>query len=355
MRIDGRQVLSFCSNDYLGLANHPRVIQALQDGARDWGVGSGASHLINGHCRAHHELEEALAAFMQCDRALLFSTGYMANLGVIAALVGVGDAVFEDRLNHASLVDGGRLSGARLYRYRHGDVSHLARRVNRAEGGTQLIVTDGVFSMDGDLAPLSELVRIARETQAWLMVDDAHGFGVLGEGRGVVAHLGLDPADVPIRVGTLGKALGTFGAFVAGPAELIELLLQTARTYRYTTALPPAIAAATLASLRLVEQDTWRRDHLKGLIRRFTEGARELGLTLLPSETPIQPLIVGHTAAALAASQALWDRGILVPAIRPPTVPEGTARLRITLSAVHTEAQVDRVLDALAQIRPGVV
>ncbi len=348
LRVDGRSLLSFCSNDYLGLAAHPEVIAALQRGANQYGVGSGAAHLVIGHSHAHHALEEELADFTGHPRALLFSTGYMANIGIISALLGRGDTVFEDRLNHASLIDGGILSRARLKRYPHADASHLAHQLGETQG-EKLIVTDGVFSMEGDIAPLSELANIARAHDAWLMVDDAHGLGVLGEeGRGSPSHLGLNPNDVPILMGTLGKAFGTFGAFVAGSEALIETLIQQARSYIYTTALPPAIAEATRTSLRLVRTDEWRRERLRELVRRFRSGAQQLGLPLMDSITPIQPLLAGSAEQALAWSQRLEAQGILVSAIRPQTVPEGSARLRITLSAIHRDEHIDRLLEALA-------
>lgn len=350
--VDGRERLGFCSNDYLGLANHPEVIAALKRGADHYGVGSGAAHLVNGHSLAHHALEEELAAFTGRERALLFSTGYMANLGVVNALCGRGDAVFEDRLNHASLIDAGLLSQAKLQRYAHADMDALAARLEPSDAGERLILTDGVFSMDGDLAPLGQMAELARRHDAWLMVDDAHGFGVLGEtGAGSLEHLGLSPGQVPILMATLGKALGTFGAFVAGSEELIEYLINEARTYIFTTALPPALAEATRASLRLVQAESWRRDHLADLVTRLRQGAEQLGLELMPSSTPIQPLVVGDAERALAASNALWEQGILVTAIRPPTVPKGSARLRITLSAAHSEADVDGLLAALESLR----
>lgn len=351
MQIDGEWLLSFCSNDYLGLANHPAVIRALQSGAEAWGVGSGAAHLVNGHSAAHHALEEELADFVGRPRALLFSTGYMANLGVAGALLGHADRLFEDRFNHASLLDAARYSGARLVRYAHADVEDLQRRVHSSGSGERLIATDGVFSMDGDIAPLSELAACARDNHAWLLVDDAHGLGVLGaQGRGSVEHCGVSPTEVPILMATLGKAFGTFGAFVAGDDDLIETLIQQARTYIYTTATPAALAEATRASLRLVQQESWRRDKLRTLIARFQRGANELGLTLMASDTPIQPLLVGESSQAVQFSERLRQRGILVPAMRPPTVPEGTARLRITLSAAHEEAHVDRLLSALEEV-----
>ena len=348
-RVDGRPMLSFCGNDYLGLANHPEVIAALRDGAERWGVGSGAAHLVNGHSRAHQALEEALAEFTGRPRALLFSTGYMANLGVISALAGRTDTVFEDRLNHASLLDGALLSRARLRRYPHADAQALKRLID--SDPARLIVTDGVFSMDGDLAPLPELAAIARDSGAWLMVDDAHGLGVLGhEGRGSPDHFGLGPEDVPILMGTLGKAFGTFGAFVAGSEELIETLIQSARSYIYTTATPPALAEATLASLAITRREHWRRERLAEWIERFRTGATRIGLNLMDSPTPIQPILAGSAEQALAWSAALEAAGLLVTAIRPPTVPEGTARLRITLSAAHTADDIDRLLAALARL-----
>ncbi|MDX1657035.1 MAG: 8-amino-7-oxononanoate synthase [Candidatus Competibacteraceae bacterium] len=350
VRIDGRDYLAFCSNDYLGLAADPRPAAAFRLAAERYGVGAGAAHLVNGHSREHHALEEELADFTGRPRALLFSTGYMANLGVMAALCGRGDTVLEDRLNHASLLDGGLLSGARLLRYAHADPQSLAARLEQAAGEV-LVATDGVFSMDGDLAPLGELASLARKHGAWLLVDDAHGLGVLGrEGRGSLEQLALDVEQVPILMGTLGKALGTGGAFVAGSQALIEYLIQKARTYIFTTAAPPALAAATRVSLGIARQEGWRRDKLAALVSRFRTGAAQLGLKLLESSTPIQPLVVGQPARAVSLSRALEARGILVTAIRPPTVPQGTARLRFTFSAAHSEQQVDRLLEALAAV-----
>ncbi|MEW5973861.1 MAG: 8-amino-7-oxononanoate synthase [Pseudomonadota bacterium] len=350
--VDGREVLSFCSNDYLGLASHPEVIAAFKRGADEYGVGSGAAHLVNGHTRAHQALEDELAAFTGRERALLFSTGYMANLGAIGALVGRGDAVFEDRLNHASLLDAGLLSGARFKRYPHADTDALAGLLVGTDAGERLLVTDGVFSMDGDLAPLPELAALARRHDAWLMVDDAHGIGVLGaSGRGTVEHFGLGADEVPVLMGTLGKALGTAGAFVSGSADLIEWLVQAARPYIYTTAMPAALAEATRASLRLIDEEPWRREHLRTLITRFRAGAEQLGLHLMPSDTPIQPILVGDAGEALGLSQRLLDTGIQVTAIRPPTVPQGTARLRVTFSAAHSLQDVNRLLTALENLR----
>jgi 8-amino-7-oxononanoate synthase len=349
--VDGKTYLSFCSNDYLGLANHPDIVAAFKRGADDYGVGSGAAHLVNGHSRAHHALEEELAAFTQRPRALLFSTGYMANLGVVAALVGAGDAVFEDRLNHASLLDAGLLSRARLTRYHHGDLSSLEHKLSESRVKEKLIVSDGVFSMDGDIAPLPGLSVAAKQHDALLMVDDAHAIGVLGpQGRGSCAHFGLGVEDVPVLIGTFGKGVGTFGAFVAGSDDLIEWLIQAARPYIYTTATPPAVAEATRTSLKLIQQDEWRREKLQSLITQFRTGAKQLGLELMDSETAIQPLLIGDSAKAIELSRQLEQRGIIISAIRPPTVPEGTARLRVTFSAAHSGEQVDRLLSVLESI-----
>lgn len=348
VQVDGYEYLAFSSNDYLGLANHPQVVDAMQQGAARWGVGGGASHLVMGHSEPHQELEHALAQWTGRERALLMSSGYMANLAVITALVGRGDTVLHDRLNHASLLDAGLLSGARFSRYLHNDLNSLQQRLQRAQGNT-LVVTDGVFSMDGDLAHLPDLAAQAKAQQAWLMVDDAHGFGVLGQtGGGLVEHYGLSADDVPVLVGTLGKSFGTSGAFVAGSHELIETLIQFARPYIYTTSSPPAVACATLASLKLVQTEHWRREHVQQLIAQFRQGAQALGLNLMDSPTPIQPVIIGDSAQAMVMSAQLRERGILVGAIRPPTVPAGSARLRITLTAAHTAEQVQRLLDALA-------
>lgn len=351
--VDGRRMLAFCSNDYLGLAADPRLAEAMNRGVARYGVGSGAAHLISGHSRAHHALEEELAAFTGRERALLFSTGYMANLGVIAALLGRADSVFEDRLNHASLIDGGLLSRARFRRYAHADVDSLDGRLAQASG-RRLVVSDGVFSMDGDVAPLTALASACGRHGAWLMVDDAHSIGVLGpRGQGSVAAAGLGQDEVPILMGTLGKALGTSGAFVAGSEALIETLIQQARPYIYTTAMPPAVAEATRASLGIAAAEDWRRERLQGLIARFRHGAGRLGLQLMESTTPIQPVLLGSSERANRWSEALRNQGILVAAIRPPTVPEGSARLRVTLSAAHSVAQVEALLSVLEEIAVG--
>jgi len=353
LEIDGRHIVNFCSNDYLGLANHPDVLNAFKAGADQYGVGSGSAHLICGHSAAHHALEEELAAFTGRDRALLFSTGYMANIGAISALLGRGDAVFEDRLNHASLLDGGLLSGARFKRYAHADVVDLNANLDKA-AGNKLIVTDGVFSMDGDFAPLDELAVAAKKHNAWLMVDDAHGLGIIGEhGGGILQHYGLNQDDVPVLMGTLGKGLGSFGAFVAGSEVLIETLIQKARTYIYTTALPAAVAEATRASLKIAIEENWRRDKLKQLSERFRLGAEQIGLQVMQSSSAIQPILIGDSQTAVDISNALLNAGFLVSAIRPPTVPQGSARLRVTFSALHEERHVDRLLDALAEIIVG--
>ncbi len=348
----GRQCLNFCGNDYLGLAGHPALSEAMSEAVEQAGCGAGAAHLVNGHHRLHQQLEQELAAFTERPRALLFSTGYMANLGVISALLTRGDAVFLDKLDHASLVDGALLSRARLYRYPHNDLEALAEQLKRARGRRKLIVCDGVFSMDGDLAPLPELAELAARHNAWLMVDDAHGLGVLGErGRGSLEYHRLGLEQVPILVGTLGKAFGVFGAFVAGEDNLIESLIQFARSYIYTTALPPVLAAATRRALRLGEEEPWRRRRLFERVDQFRRGAARLGLPLMPSPTPIQPLPLGDSHRALRFSQALLAENILVTAIRPPTVPRGAARLRVTLSAAHEPEQVEQLLIALGKIR----
>ena len=387
--VDGKPYLSFCSNDYLGLANHPRLIAALQEGAQQNGVGSGASHLVSGHFSVHQQLENELAAFVNKPVALLFSTGYLANLGAVQALVGRGDTVFADKLNHASLNDAMFLSRAEVKRYRHGDVAHLAQLLEQTESGRKLIITDAVFSMDGDLAPLPELLALCEQYDAWLLVDDAHGFGVLGdEGRGSLFHFKSPPAPllqsgeikgseyvhIPtlqkggrgdfmhckndnamqspriIYMATLGKAAGVSGAFVAAEPVVIDTLVQNARSYIYTTASPPALATALLASLTVLREEEWRRDQLRNLISQLASGLTDLPWKLMTSSTPIQPLLVGTNEGAIALSEGLRSRGIWVPAIRPPTVPQGTARLRISLSAIHTETDVAQLVEALHEL-----
>lgn len=347
---DGKSLLSFCSNDYLGLANHPALRAALVDALPETGLGGASSHLICGHHHAHHRLERRVARFTGRSSALFFSTGYMANMGVISALAGRGDTVFSDRLNHASIIDGCILSRARIRRYAHGNVGELATMLANTVGH-KLVVTDGVFSMDGDVAPLQELARVCKAHDALLVVDDAHGIGVLGpEGRGSVAEFGLTEDDVPVLVGTFGKAVGTSGAFVAGSPVITDYLIQKARTYIYTTAMPPAVAAATCASLDLIEQDPTRRAHLHALIAEFRSRVPEVGFNLLPSRTPVQPIMVGDNVSALALSRALEEQGLLVTAIRPPTVPAGEARLRVTLSSAHSWSDLERLLSALSSL-----
>ncbi|MEQ9462306.1 MAG: 8-amino-7-oxononanoate synthase [Haliea sp.] len=352
VRVDGREYLNFCSNDYLGLASHPKVIASLRAAAAVWGVGSGASHLVCGHSAPHRALEEALAEFTGRPRALLFSSGYAANTGILQALLQAGDTVLQDRLNHASLLDGGLHSGARLRRFAHNDCDDLARKLQQSPGPA-LVAVDGVFSMDGDSAPLASIARICQQRQAWLMVDDAHGLGVTGAtGAGSVEAAGLGSGDVPVLMATLGKALGTSGAFVAGDELLIEALIQSTRNYIYTTAMPPALAAASLTALGLLREEAWRRDQLAALVAQFRRGAADLSLPLMGSDSAIQPLVVGDAERAVQLSQQLRERGILISAIRPPTVPAGTSRLRVTLSAAHTAEQVERLLNALSEVWP---
>ncbi|MDH5660745.1 MAG: 8-amino-7-oxononanoate synthase [Gammaproteobacteria bacterium] len=350
--IDGKKVLSFCSNDYLGLANHPEVIKSFKHAANQYGVGSGSAHLVSGHSIEHHALEEELADFMGTERALLFSTGYMANIGVISALCVRHSEIYEDKLNHASLLDAALLSRAKRIRYPHLDIEHLENRLVGSDNNNKFIVSDGVFSMDGDLAPLNTLVTLANKNKATLMIDDAHGIGVLGEkGKGVIEQFGIETKQVPVLIGTLGKAFGTAGAFVAGSDDLIETLIQKSRSYIFTTAMPAAIAAATRKSLQLLEKETWRREKLQTLVRQFRAGAAELNLTLVDSMTAIQPVIVGSSEQTLDFSEKLLEQNILISAIRPPTVPEGTARLRVTFSAAHTEEHVDKLLTVLSEVR----
>ena len=348
LQVEGKSLVNFCSNDYLGLAGHPDIAAALKSAVDQYGTGSGASHLISGHSTAHQQLEEQLAEFTGRPRALLFSTGYMANMGVINALVGRHDLVLEDQLNHASLLDGGHLSRADYKRYKHNNMQQLDYLLEQSTASRKLIVTDGVFSMDGDLAPLPEMSALAAQHSGWLMVDDAHGMGVLGAtGGGIVEQQGLTVEQVPVLMGTLGKSFGTFGAFIAGSEALIDTLIQFARTYIYTTALPPAIACASSASLQIVHREHWRREHLQSLIQRFRAGAEQLGLQLMDSQTPIQPVLINNDQRVMEINQQLRSKGFMVGAIRPPTVPAGSGRLRITLSANHSNQQIDQLLDAL--------
>ena len=353
MIIDDRKVISFCSNDYLGLANHPQVKQAAVDAVGHYGVGSGAAHLVNGHSMAHHQLEEELAEFCGYPRAILFSTGYMANLGLCQALIDKNDQVFEDRLNHASLIDGGLISGARLQRYLHNDVSSLQKKLARQAGDKteRLVLTDGVFSMDGDIARLPELSTLCTESGSWLMVDDAHGFGTMGEtGKGCLQYFSLTANDVPVYMATLGKAMGTAGAFIAGSEELIETIIQQARTYIYTTAMPAAIAEATRCSLHIMQTETQHLQMLNDNIAYFKTCCSDTGLNIENSQTAIQPLLIGDDQKAINLSQTLFEKGFLVTAIRPPTVPEGTSRLRITLSAKHEQDHIDQLIETLCQL-----
>ena len=357
IQVDGRPYLAFCSNDYLGLANHPDIKKAAVESIQQDGFGSGASHLVIGHHRQHALLEQELAAFTGRDRALVFSSGYMANLAVVSTLVGKSDVVLHDRLNHASLLDGGLMSGARFQRYLHNDVNSLRTYLHKFAQDPKvqkiLVVTDGVFSMDGDLARLDEISRLCSEFDALLMVDDAHGLGVLGEdGRGSVSHFALSQSEVPVLIGTFGKAFGSSGAFVAGSKLLIDYLLQTARPYIYTTAMPPSTAAATRESLKIVSVATQARKHLNDLLSYFKQEMNVLseeigGCSLLPSDTPIQPIVIGDSFKTLEISQRLSDQGILVGAIRPPTVPEQTSRLRVTFSSGHSFADIDQLINAL--------
>jgi 8-amino-7-oxononanoate synthase len=348
---DGRTLVDFSSNDYLGLAHHPVIATAMSACALRTGAGSGASHLVTGHGVEHARLEEELAAFVGRERALMFSTGYMANLGVMAALAGRGELVLLDRLSHASIIDGALLSGARFKRYPHGDAASAERMLDESPDEATVVATDGVFSMDGDIAPLRELAKSAAERKAWLVVDDAHGIGVLGNtGRGSLEHCGVTGDEVPVLIGTLGKAFGSFGAFVAGSRDLIEFLVQKARPYIYSTALPQPVAAATRKALEIAQREPWRRERVLALTARFRKAARDASVMLLDSNTPIQPVVVGSSERALRAQHQLLDAGFWVVAIRAPTVPRGSERLRVTISAAHTEQQVDALVDILSQL-----
>jgi 8-amino-7-oxononanoate synthase len=348
--IAGRALLNFASNDYLGLARHPALIEALQRGAARWGVGSTAAHLLGGHCDEHAALEEKLAHWTGRERALLFSTGYMANLGALQALLGEGDVCVQDKLNHASLLDAAKLCGAHLKRYVHADTASATRQLDTQADAAALLATDGVFSMDGDVAPLQELAALCSAQRATLMVDDAHGIGVLGtDGAGSLSEADVSAEQAPVLMATLGKALGVGGAFVAGSAALIDGLVQFARPHIYTTAPPPALAAAASTAVDIARFEGWRRDKLARLIAHFRRGAVERGIELVPSRTPIQPVLIGASKATLTATQALESEGFFVPAIRPPTVAQGKARLRVVLSARHEESEVEQLLNALAR------
>ena len=348
--VEGRPYLAFCSNDYLGLASHPQLIKALQQGAQQWGVGAGAAHLVNGHFDASHQLELQLAKVTGKAAALLFSTGYMANLGVVQALVGKGDTVFADKLNHASLNDAMLLSRATVKRYRHGDTAQLSQLLAQTKSGRKLVITDAVFSMDGDIAPLRELLALCEQHNAWLYVDDAHGFGVLGaQGRGSLAHFDIESTRI-IYMATLGKAAGVSGAFVAAEQVVIDTLVNHAHSYVYTTAAPPALSVALLQSLELIRQGDELRTHLNSLVAQLRKGLSDLPWQLIPSDTAIQPLLIGDNKTALGLSDSLRERGIWVAAIRPPTVPQGTARLRITLSAAHSKTDVDKLIGVLHEL-----
>jgi 8-amino-7-oxononanoate synthase len=354
VKVSGNPLLSFSSNDYLGLACHPQLLAALQAGTQQYGLGAGASHLVSGHFSAHDELEHTLAEFVGKPAALLFSSGYLANLGAVQALVGRSDSIFADKLNHASLNDAMLLSRAQVHRYRHNDMAHLAQLLGQPNSGRKLVITDAVFSMDGDLAPLPELLALCEQYDAWLLVDDAHGFGILGEqGRGSLFHhrnsSGLASPRI-IYMATLGKAVGVSGAFIAAEQVVIDTLVQNARSYIYTTASPPALSCAVLASLRLVQEEEWRRTQLCKLIAQLRAGLAGLPWMLMHSVTPIQPLLVGNNNVAVALSESLRARGIWVPAIRPPTVPQGTARLRISLSGAHSEQDVAQLISALHEL-----
>jgi len=349
--LDGQSLLNFSSNDYLGRCNHPEVKQACIEATQRYGVGSGAAHLVNGHTEEHHLLEQELAEFTGYPRALLFSTGYMANLAVAQSLCGRGDFIVEDKLNHASLLDAAQLSGGKLLRYHHNDYAHLEQRLKRCGTGETLLSSDAIFSMDGDAADIRSLVTLSQQYQAWLMLDDAHGFGVLGEqGRGSLSQQTIPPADVPVYMATLGKALGTAGAFIAGSDDLIEFLIQNARSYIYTTAMPAPIAAATRTSLRLLQTDTQPQQLLHHNIQFFRQQAAQQQIQLMPSGTAIQPVLIGDSQRAVEISQQLFSQGFHLAAIRPPTVPANSARLRITLRADHTESDIQQLTHALAQL-----
>jgi 8-amino-7-oxononanoate synthase len=344
---EGKKYVSFCSNDYLGLSQHPDVIKSFKQTADEYGLGSGSSHFLGAYNRIHYALEEALAEFSGYPKALVFSTGYMANLSILTALASRHDSIFGDRLNHASLVDAARLSGASFKRYRHSHIPSLVKQLTYSpSSGKSFIVSDGVFSMDGDLAALPALIDIAKNHSALLLIDDAHGIGILGEkGRGVCEHFGLKP---DILSAGFGKSLGSFGGFAVGSETIVEHLIQFSRPYMYTTALPSAIAKATHTSLLLLQKENWRRQKLRYLIEYFKQVAKQLALPVLPSQTPIQPILLGEPDQAMDLAAHLFQNGFLVNAIRPPTVPKHTSRLRISLSALHSEDDIDKLLEQIA-------
>jgi len=350
--VDGQSLLNFCSNDYLGLANHPEVKNAFITAAKQYGVGSGSAHLVNGHCKLHHQLEEELADFCSYPRALLFSTGYMANLAVAQSLCGRGDSIIEDKLNHASLLDAAQLSGGKLVRYVHTDYGSLQSQLEACHSNNSkeiLVSSDAVFSMDGDEADIKAMTQHCQQHEAWLMLDDAHGLGVLGDhGRGSLSHQLVPHQQVPIYMATLGKAMGTAGAFVAGSEDLIEYLIQTARSYIYTTAMPAAVAAASLASINILRESDSKQQSLLHNITFFKQLARQSEIALMPSNTAIQPILIGSADKALELSQQLFDKGFHIAAIRPPTVPKDTARLRITLRADHSENDIRALINTLS-------
>ena len=347
VRIDGRELLSFCSNDYLGLANDAALKEAATAAIREYGVGAGASHLVTGHHRLHQAFEQAFAAFVGKQAALMFSTGYMANIGVLTALVGRHGEVFADRLNHASLNDAAQQCGAKFTRFAHADLDQLESQLKKSTAADKLICADLVFSMDGDVADVARLLALAEAHDAWLYLDDAHGFGVLNEGRGGLTEAARNSPRV-IYLATLGKAAGVFGAAVAAQGDVINWLVQKARTYIYTTAMPPMLAASLLESLHQIADGQSRRDTLQRHIAAVRQGLGNLPRwRLMPSDTPIQPLVIGENADAVAVSRKLLEHGLLVPAIRTPTVPRGGARLRISLSAAHTAEEVGQLVSAI--------
>lgn len=357
IKIDGRWMLNFCSNDYLGLSQHPVIIRSMQEAAGKYGVGSSASPLVCGKSILHKQLEQRLATLTGRDRALILSSGYAANLAIQSALIrSRHQLIVQDRLCHASMVDAAAITRARIRRYRHLDVQSLDSILNEKKGQTALVLTESVFSMDGDIAPLPEIAKTCRNHGACLVVDDAHGFGVIGaQGLGGMDHYALDQKDVPLMMATFGKAAGGYGAFVAGPDALIETMIQRARPYIYSTALPVPLIAAANTALDVMSEESWRQTRLRELISHFRAGANRRGIRLMDSHTAIQPVITGTAEATLACSRALEARGLFVSAIRPPTVPPNSSRLRITLTASHTKEEIDELLSALELILMNVM